>query len=51
MVTAFWGITLEILNPGQEYTSDIPVTDMMCRTKCHAEQSATSHVSVVGATS
>ena len=51
MVITLRVITPEILNPGQEYTPNTPVTNMMCGTKCHAEQSATSHVSVVGATS
>ena len=48
MVTTLCGITPEILNPGQEYTPNIPVTDMMCGTKCNTEQSVTSYVSVVG---
>jgi len=51
MVTALREITPEILNPRQGYTPDTPVTAMMYKTKCHAEQSATSHDFVVGATS
>jgi len=38
----------ELLNPGQGYTPDTPITDMVRGTKCHEEQNVTSHISVVG---
>jgi len=51
MVTGLQGIIPEILKPRQGYTPDTPVTGMMFGIKCHKEQTATSHISVVGATS
>jgi len=39
------------LNPVRGHAHDISVTDMMCETKCHMEQSTTSHVLMMGATS
>ena len=39
-----------LLNLVQGLAHDTPVTDMMCETKCHAKQSATSHILLMGAT-
>jgi len=38
------------LNPVHGLAHNTPITDIMCGTKCHMEQSATSHVLVMGAT-
>jgi len=46
-----WLLNTVLLNPVLGLVHDTLVTDMMCGTKCHAEQSATSHVLVMGATS
>jgi len=54
---AFTGILLNsrllntvLLNLVHGLAHDTPI-DIMCGTKCHAEQSATSHIFVMGATS